>query len=207
MRKRLAVVPVLLLAFVLNADFFSGSSWFSRKPSLQKGEITVFALKTAERRYLDKSKIKVEDLLSYALDAIQDSLPETLISYDKAKKVINLQIYNKKHVIRIKSMRDVVDVAYALRSVYIHLDKEYVPEPPLTKEEVEYIAINGILKKLDPHSYIFTPKDFEDFENDGYYELDQNDLANGEAGFDDEEFEFEEYTVDEGDSDDFSDEE
>ena len=165
MRKRLAVVPVLLLAFVLNADFFSGSSWFSRKPSLQKGEITVFALKTAERRYLDKSKIKVEDLLSYALDAIQDSLPETLISYDKAKKVINLQIYNKKHVIRIKSMRDVVDVAYALRSVYIHLDKEYVPEPPLTKEEVEYIAINGILKKLDPHSYIFTPKDFEDFEN------------------------------------------
>ena len=164
MRKKTALLLVLLLAFVLNADFFRNSSWFSKEPSLQKGEITVFALKTAEKRYLDKSKIKAADLLTYALDAVQDSLPETLISYDKEKKVINLQIYNKKHTLKVKSLRDVVDVAYALRSVYIHLDKEYVPEPPLTKDDIEYIAINGILKKLDPHSYLFTPKDFDDFE-------------------------------------------
>lgn len=164
MKKKLAIVIVLFLAFVLNASFFGHNSLLSKDASLQKGEITVFALKTAEKRYLDKSKIKVADLLTYALDAVQDSLPETLISYDKEKKIINLQIYNKKHVIKIKTLRDVVDVAYALRSVYIHLDKEYEPEPPLTKDEIEYIAINGILKKLDPHSYIFTPKDFEDFE-------------------------------------------
>ncbi len=164
MRKKLALVLVLFLAFVLNASFFGHNSWLTKDASLQKGEITVFALKTAEKRYLDKSKIKAADLLTYALDAVQDSLPETLISYDKEKKVINLQIYNQKHVIKVKSLRDVVDVAYALRSVYIHLDKEYVPEPPLTKDDIEYIAINGILKKLDPHSYIFTPKDFDDFE-------------------------------------------
>ena len=164
MRKKLAVLIVLLLVFILNADFFRNGSWFSRDSKLQKGEITVFALKTAETRYLDKSKIKISDLLTCALNAIQDSLPETLISYNKEKKVINLQVYNKKHEIKVKSMRDVVDIAYALRSVYILLDKEYVPEPPLTKDDIEYIAINGILKKLDPHSYIFTPKDFDDFE-------------------------------------------
>ena len=164
MRKKIALAVLLLLAFVLNADFFRNTSWFSREPSLQKGEITVFALKTAESRYLDKSKIKISDLLTRALNAIQDSLPETLASYDPEKKVINLQIYNKKHVLKVKSLRDVVDLAYALRSVYIQLDKEYVPEPPLTKDDIEYIAINGILKKLDPHSYIFTPKDFDDFE-------------------------------------------
>jgi len=164
MRKKLAVLIVLLLAFILNADFFKNSSWLTRNSRLQRGEITVFALKTAETRYLDKSKIKTADLLTCALDAIQDSLPETLISYDKEKKVINMQVYNKKHEIKIKSLRDVVDIAYALRAVYVRLDKEYVPEPPLTKDDIEYIAINGILKKLDPHSYIFTPKDFDDFE-------------------------------------------
>ena len=164
MKRKLTIVLILFLAFVLNADFFGRGSWLSKDTSLQKGEITVFALKTAEKRYLDKSKIKVADLLTYALNAVQDSLPETLISYDKEKKVINLQIYNKKHVIKVRSLRDVVDVAYALRSVYIQLDKEYVPEPPLTKDDIEYIAINGILKKLDPHSYLFTPKDFDDFE-------------------------------------------
>ena len=162
MKKKLALVLVLFLAFVLNADFFG--LHFNKENSLQKGELTVFALKTAEKRYLDKSKIKSEDLLSYALDAVQDSLPETLISYDKAKRIINLQIYNKKHTIKVKSLRDVVDVTYALRAVYINLDKEYMPEPPLTKDDIEYIAINGILKKLDPHSYLFTPKDFDDFE-------------------------------------------
>ncbi len=164
MRKKLALLLVLFLAFALNADFFKNVRWLSRDTSLQKGEITVFALKTAESRYLDKSKIKVEDLLVYALNAVQDSLPETIISYDKEKKLINLQIYNKKHDIKVKHLRDVVDIAYALRSVYVLLDKEYEPEPPLTKDEIEYIAINGILKKLDPHSYIFTPKDFDDFE-------------------------------------------
>ena len=164
MKKKLALALILFLAFILNADFFGHGSWLSKDTSLQKGEITVFALKTAEKRYLDKSKIKVADLLTYALDAVQDSLPETLISYDKEKRIINLQIYNKKHAIKVKSLRDVVDVAYALRAVYIQLDKEYVPEPPLTKEDIEYIAINGILKKLDPHSYLFTPKDFDDFE-------------------------------------------
>ena len=164
MKKKLALALILFLALILNADFLGRGSWLKKDTSLQKGEITVFALKTAEKRYLDKSKIKVADLLTYALDAVQDSLPETLISYDKEKKVINLQIYNKKHTIKVKSLRDVVDVAYALRSVYIQLDKEYVPEPPLTKDDIEYIAINGILKKLDPHSYLFTPKDFDDFE-------------------------------------------
>jgi len=29
--------------------------------------------------------------------------------------------------------------------------------------DVEYVAINGILRKLDPHSYMFTPKEFEEF--------------------------------------------
>ena len=164
MRKNTALVIVLLLFFILNADFLGRTSWLSKDKSLQKGEITVFALKTAEKRYLDKSKIKSEDLLKYALDAVQDALPETLISYDKATKVINLQIYNKKHVIKVKSLRDVVDVSYALRSVYLKLDQEYEPEPPLKKDDIEYIAINGILRKLDPHSYIFTPKDFDDFE-------------------------------------------
>ena len=164
MRKKLAVTLVLLLAFILNADFFRNSSWFTKDSGPQRGEITVFALKTAETRYLDKSKIKISDLLICALNAIQDSLPETLISYDKDKKLINLQIYNKKYIVKVKSLRDVIDIAYALRAVYIQLDKDYVPEPPLTKDDIEYIAINGILKKLDPHSYIFTPKDFDDFE-------------------------------------------
>ena len=143
MKKKLAIVLVLFLAFVLNAGYFGHNSWLTKDASLQKGEITVFALKTAEKRYLDKSKIKVADLLTYALDAVQDSLPETLISYDKDKKVINLQIYNNKHVIKVKSLRDVVDVAYALRSVYIHLDKEYVAEPPLTKEDRKSTRLNS----------------------------------------------------------------
>ncbi len=164
MRKKLALSIVLLLAFVLNADFFKNTSWLKKDSSLQRGEITVNALKKAEVRYLDKSKIKIEDLLTCALDAIQDSLPETLISYDKQKKVINLQIYNKKYIVKVKSLKDVVDIAYSLRAVYIQLDKDYIPEPPLTKDDIEYIAINGMLKKLDPHSYIFTPKDFDDFE-------------------------------------------
>jgi len=55
------------------------------------------------------------------------------------------------------------DRAIVLRQVYSKVEKDYKPSSDRDITDVEYVAINGMLKKLDPHSYIFTPKEFDDF--------------------------------------------
>lgn len=163
MKRKIAVIVVLMFALVLNANLFERMFSTSRDYRISQGEVTIYALRAVKNKYLNKSKLKAADLLVEGLNAIQDQLPETLIRYDSAGNKVDVQIYNHTYTADVKRIRDLYDIAYVLKQVYGYIEKNYVPEPPLEMTDVEYIAVNGILKKLDPHSYIFTPKEFEEF--------------------------------------------
>lgn len=163
MKRKIAVALILLFALVLNANLFDRMFSTSKEYSISQGEITVYALRAVNNKYLNKSKLKASDLLTEGLKAISDQLPETIINYDKNRNVVDVQIYNHKYTAQVTRMKDLYDIAYVLKQVYGFIEKNYIPEPPMEITDVEYIAINGILKKLDPHSYIFTPKEFEEF--------------------------------------------
>lgn len=163
MKRKIAIALILLFALVLNANLFEKMFSTSQNYSISQGEVTIYALRAVKNKYLNKSKLKSVDLLVEGLNAIQDQLPETLIKYDRVRNKVDVQIYNHTYTADVKRMKDLYDIAYVLKQVYGHIEKNYIPEPPLEMTDVEYIAINGILKKLDPHSYIFTPKEFEEF--------------------------------------------
>lgn len=166
MKKKIFTGLILLITLALNADFFGTRlSTLDRPYSISQGEVTFYALRVIKNSYLDKSKIKIEDLFSEALNAIQEEIPESVLAYDKAAKRVNVQIYNQTFAIPVKRMKDIIDIVNVLRQIYALFEKNYIPEPPLEINELEYIAVNGILKKLDPHSYAFTPRDFEEFNN------------------------------------------
>ena len=69
-------------------------------------------------------------------------------------------------------------------------------------EDIDYSVDEG--KVWDEGNDDFK-QDFDDFENDGYYEVDQSEMDSSDSGFDD--FEYENFEVDSNESDDFSDEE
>ncbi|HPS28910.1 MAG TPA: S41 family peptidase [bacterium] len=163
MNRKIAVALILLFALVLNASLFEKIFSTSKEYSISQGEITVYALRAVKNKYLNKSKLQAADLLTEGLNAIQEQLPETIINYDRNKGIVDVQIYNHKYTAQVKRMKDLYDIAYVLKQVYGFIEKNYKPEQPMEITDVEYIAINGILKKLDPHSYIFTPKEFEEF--------------------------------------------
>ena len=166
MKKKILIGLILLVTIALNADFFGTRlKTLDRPYSISQGEVTFYALRVIKNSYLDKSKIRIDDLFSEALNAIQEEIPESVIAYDKAAKRVNVQIYNQNFVVPVRRMKDIIDIVNVLRQVYSLFEKNYVPEPPLEINELEYTAINGILKKLDPHSYAFTPRDFEEFNN------------------------------------------
>ncbi|HNT29041.1 MAG TPA: S41 family peptidase, partial [bacterium] len=163
MRKNLVLVFLLFFAIVLNGDIFDRLFSTSKNGSISQGEVTLFALHAMQNRYLNKAKLRPEDLLDKALEAIQEDFAEIVVFYDREKHKVFLQIYNKQHAIDVKRMNDLWDIAVVLRQAYSHFEKEYKPEGDREIGDIEYVAVNGILKKLDPHSYIFTPKEFEEF--------------------------------------------
>ncbi|MBP5472155.1 MAG: DNA-directed RNA polymerase subunit beta, partial [Lachnospiraceae bacterium] len=69
-------------------------------------------------------------------------------------------------------------------------------------EDIDYSVDEGKVWDEGNDDY---KQDYDDFENDGYFEVDQSDLGSGDGGFDD--FEYDDYTVDVNDSEDFSDDE
>ena len=163
MKRKAVVAVILLFMLVLNASLFKRLFSTSNEYSISQGEVTIYALRAVKNRYLNKSKIKASELLVEGLEAMNDRLNEILIKYDQSKRVVNIQIYNKKFAADVQRMKDIYDVTYVLKQVYGFIEKNYKPVYPMKITDVEYIAVNGILRKLDPHSYIFTPKDFEEF--------------------------------------------
>lgn len=165
MKRKAVVAVIVLFMLVLNASLFSRLFSTSSDYSISQGEVTIYALRAVKNRYLNKSKIKASELLVEGLEAINDQLNEILIKYEPNGKVVKIQIYNKKFKTDVLRMRDIYDVTTVLKQVYGYIEKNYKPVYPMEMSEVEYIAVNGILRKLDPHSYIFTPKDFKEFTN------------------------------------------
>ncbi len=163
MKRKIVIFSILFFALILNANLFERLLSTSREYSISQGEITVYTLRAVKTRYLDKAKLDTADLLNAALNALQNQLSETLINYDEEGKKVDVQIYNKRYATPVRRLRDLYDIAYVLRGVYSLIEKNYKPQPPLEMNDIEYIALNGLLRKLDPHSYIFTPKEFEEF--------------------------------------------
>ncbi len=163
MYKNIVLFVLLFFAIVLNGDIFDRLFSTSKGNSLSQAEVTLFALHAIQNRYLDKAKLQPEDLLEKALDAIQEEFAEIVTHYDRDAQKVSLQIYNKQYVVEVKRMKDLWDIAIVLRQVYAHLEKDYKPDGDREIGDIEYVAINGFLRRLDPHSYIFTPKEFEEF--------------------------------------------
>lgn len=163
MKRKAVIAVILLFMLVLNASLFKRLFSASNEYSISQGEVTIYALRAVKNRYLNKSKIKASELLIEGIEAINDQLSEILIKYDPERRQVNIQIYNKKFKADALRVRDIYDVTYILKQIYGFIEKNYKPVYPMKMTDVEYIAVNGILRKLDPHSYIFTPKDFEEF--------------------------------------------
>ena len=73
MKKKILIGLILLVTIALNADFFGTRLRTLDRPySISQGEVTFYALRVIKNSYLDKSKIKIDDLFSEALNAIQE---------------------------------------------------------------------------------------------------------------------------------------
>lgn len=110
--------------------------------------------------YIDQARVKPFEMLKGALNQIQKNVAEILVAFDGGNK-FSITIdkatkkFSPKELFEFKALWPLLNDIYTFIEVHYHGD--------VKKQDIEYLAIDGILTTLDPHSNILPPKIYNEF--------------------------------------------
>jgi carboxyl-terminal processing protease len=114
-----------------------------------------------KNRYVEPDRIQPRRMLLAGLNAVQRSVAPVLVDYDEAAQEITVQVNTEERAFRVDDVNSPWALSYRFREVFGFLQRNLRGED-VDLREVEYTAINGMLRTLDPHSVLLTPEVYED---------------------------------------------
>lgn len=146
----------LLIAFSLTSSAADNNENFH----LSSAVVTPRALNYIKENYIDQSRVVPFEMLKGALNQIQKSAAEILVTFDQGYK-FSVTIDKATKKFNPTEMKTVQDLWSVLREVYTFIELNY--HGSIKQNDIEYLAIDGMLEKLDPHSNMLTPKIYNEF--------------------------------------------
>ncbi len=152
-------------------------SFFGLDPSMVAlgGGYDLAALKNLQRtadfvrqQYYDPTRIDAAAMYRSSLDAVERAVPEALLRLDGSRLQVAVGSYSD--TLTVRDIRSTGDAVEELKRVASILD-EHLTEGSLSRPEIEYAMINGLLSTLDPHSVFLPPESSKKFqeENEGEF--------------------------------------
>ena len=114
--------------------------------------------------YVDPSRIDHQRMMLAGLDAIQRDVPPVLVHYQEGADALQVQVNNAQKEFAISDVSSPWDLAGRFREVFAFLQQELKDEDDIELSEVEYSAVNGMLRTLDPHTVLLPPELFEEMQ-------------------------------------------
>lgn len=114
-----------------------------------------------KNHYVEPERINPRRMLLAGLNAVQREVPPVLVDYEDGQSHLTLHVDNQEHRFRV----DDVDSPWALSSRFREIFgfvQQNLDGEELELRDVEYAAINGMLRTLDPHSVLLTPEVYEE---------------------------------------------
>lgn len=150
----------IILLFLLVLASASVRADYDKNFRLSSATVTPKALNFIKENYIDQRRINPFGMLKGALNQIQKSAAEILVTFEPGNKfTITIDKATKKFA--PKEMAKISDLWAVLKEVYLFIEVHY--HGTLEQQEIEYLALDGMLSTLDPHSNILTPKIFNEF--------------------------------------------
>jgi carboxyl-terminal processing protease len=156
-----------------------GSAGFFPGYDLAKLELVEPTLYHVDESYVDPTRIDWELMYTAALDAIERRVPVVMFSREPGGQIVAVEVGEYRTVLEVPTIRSRPELQDQLGRVAAllgeHLDPADIPmaddatTDPMA--EIEYAAINGMLRTLDPHSILLPPDDARemDVENQGEF--------------------------------------
>jgi carboxyl-terminal processing protease len=108
--------------------------------------------------YVDPSRIDHKRMMLAGLDAIQQDIAPVLVHYEDGAETLKVQVNSSEGEFQVSDVSSPWDLAGRFREVFTFLQEELKDEDDIELREVEYVAINGMLRTLDPHTTLLPPE-------------------------------------------------
>ncbi len=179
-RLTILVIGLLLIVytlFFLRIDnkalkLVTGSSATAHATELtgKKAELARLRLLTQcigiiRRYYIAPKLIKPKQMLISALKAVENLVPEVMIkTFGKPPSEVAVRVAYKQQKFNIAKLKDLYQMNWRLLDIF-HFIAANLPND-LDPADVEYTAINGMLKTLDEHTIFLPPKAYAEMKLD-----------------------------------------
>ncbi|GEM_PF-3529044 len=129
--------------------------------ALRQVRITSRALSHIRRRYVEPRRIDPPRMLAAALQALAHRVPEMLVRGDgTAATPLEVRIADARLVLDTAGVTDLFRLNWRLLEAMRFVADQLPPD--VNASSVEYVAVNGLLRTLDPYSYMLDPDQYRD---------------------------------------------
>jgi carboxyl-terminal processing protease len=113
--------------------------------------------------YVDPQRVHPQRMLLGGLNAVQQTVAPVLVHYESGASEFEVQIYGERRRFRIDDVTSPWMLSYRWREIFDFLQSNLRDEEVELKD-IEYAAINGMLRTLDPHSVLLNPESFAEMQ-------------------------------------------
>ncbi|MGB5811984.1 MAG: MXAN_5808 family serine peptidase, partial [Polyangiales bacterium] len=122
------------------------------------------AILEVNEHYVDPTRVDHQRMMLAGLNAIQRSVAPVLVHYEDGAETLKVQVNSDEDEFVISDVSSPWELAGRFRDVFSFLQEHLQGEEDLDLRDVEYAAVNGMLRTLDPHTVLLTPKVFEEMQ-------------------------------------------
>ncbi|CAG0938827.1 partial putative CtpA-like serine protease, partial [Candidatus Brocadiaceae bacterium] len=115
------------------------------------------------RLYVDPERIKTVEMLKEALSWEERIIPEVLADFSENTNTEKVTVDDVSKTFDLSKIHRSKDMVEILHDALTFINTHRQPSEIISASDLEYTAINGMLTKLDPHSIILPPKEFDEF--------------------------------------------
>jgi carboxyl-terminal processing protease len=112
--------------------------------------------------YVEPERIDHQRMMLAGLDAIQKGVAPVLVHYEDGAETLKVQVNSAQREFSVADVSSPWELAGRFREVFAFLQEQLEDEDDIELRDVEYLAINGMLDTLDPHTDLLTPKVYEE---------------------------------------------
>jgi carboxyl-terminal processing protease len=116
------------------------------------------------QNYVEPQRISYHTMLLAGLNAIQRAVAPVIVHYEANAKTFKIQVNNEQQQFRADDVDSPWALTWRFQEVFKFLQEKLLPDEDVKLREVEYAAINGMLRTLDPHSVLLEPEEFSEMQ-------------------------------------------
>jgi len=111
-------------------------------------------------KYVDPLRVKPDEMFKAALNQIEKTIPEVIVEGVDTGSQIIVRVGAVSREFKLEKIDQLWEITMALQQIFRFLQSEI--EEADRQRDIEYAAINGMLRTLDPHSVLLRPENFDE---------------------------------------------